>query len=164
MDFYSLTINKPQGDSISMQDFKGKVVLIVNTATQCGLTPQFDGLEKLHQTYKDKGLVVIGTPCNQFGGQEPLTNESMSESCRINHGVTFQLTEKIEVNGSNTHPLFGYLKGQLSTWLGRKIKWNFTKFLVDQNGKPVKRFGPTTKPEKMEAYIAKLLASSENGK
>jgi glutathione peroxidase len=163
MDFYSLTINKPQGDPISMQDFKGKVVLIVNTATQCGLTPQFDGLEKLHQTYKDRGLVVIGTPCNQFGGQEPLTNESMSESCRINHGVTFQLTEKIEVNGSNTHPLFGYLKGQLSAWLGRKIKWNFTKFLVDQNGKPVKRFGPTTKPEKMEAYIAKLLASSENG-
>lgn len=160
MEFYSLAINQPNGDPISMQDFQGKVVLIVNTATKCGLTPQFDGLEKLHQAYKDKGLVVIGTPCNQFGGQEPLSNESMSESCRINHGVTFQLTEKNDVNGSNTHPLFGYLKSKLSTWLGRKIKWNFTKFLVDRNGKPVKRFGPTTKPEKMEAYIAKLLSES----
>jgi len=157
MEFYTLTIKTPQGKLISMSDFKGKIVLIVNTATQCGLTPQFDGLEKLHETYKDKGLVVIGTPCNQFGGQEPLSNEVMSETCRINHGVTFQLTEKIEVNGENTHPLFRFLKGKLSTWLGSKIKWNFTKFLIDQNGKPVKRFSPTTKPEKIEKYIVQYL-------
>ena len=141
-----------------MQDFKGKVVLIVNTATQCGLTPQFDGLEKLHQDYNKEGLVVLGAPCNQFGSQEPLSNDAMTESCRINHGVTFQLTEKIDVNGDNTHPLFIYLKKQLSTWLGSKIKWNFAKFLIDQNGKPVKRFSPTTKPDKIEKYIQKLLS------
>jgi len=160
MEFYTLTIKTPQGKLISMSDFKGKIVLIVNTATQCGLTPQFDGLEKLHETYKEKGLVVIGTPCNQFGEQEPLSNEAMSETCRINHGVTFQLTEKIEVNGQNTHPLFRFLKAQMRTWLGSKIKWNFTKFLIDQNGKPIKRFAPTTKPEKIEKYIIKYLRNS----
>lgn len=158
MDFYTQEINSPSGETIKMNDLKGKVVLIVNTATQCGLTPQFDGLEKLHQTYKDKGLVVIGTPCNQFGGQEPLSNEIMSETCKINHGVTFQLTEKIEVNGSNTHPLYDYLKGELGTLLGKNIKWNFAKFLIDQNGNPVKRFAPTTKPEKIEKHIKTLLS------
>ncbi|MCO4815245.1 MAG: glutathione peroxidase [Flavobacteriales bacterium] len=158
MAFYTQEINTPNGETIKMNDFKGKVVLIVNTATQCGLTPQFDGLEKLHQTYKDQGLVVLGAPCNQFGGQEPLSNETMSETCRINHGVTFQLTEKIDVNGSNTHPLFVYLKRKLGSWLGSKIKWNFTKFLIDQNGKPFKRFAPTTKPETIEKYIQELLS------
>ena len=158
MAFYTQEINTPNGETIKMNDFKGKVVLIVNTATQCGLTPQFDGLEKLHQTYKDQGLVVLGAPCNQFGGQEPLSNETMSETCRINHGVTFQLTEKIDVNGSNTHPLFVYLKRKLGSWLGSKIKWNFTKFLIEQNGKPFKRFAPTTKPETIEKYIQELLS------
>lgn len=158
MTFYEQEINTPSGEKIKMNDFKGKVVLIVNTATQCGLTPQFDGLEKLHQTYKDQGLVVLGAPCNQFGGQEPLSNETMSETCRINHGVTFQLTEKIDVNGSNTHSLFIYLKRKLGSWLGSKIKWNFTKFLIDQNGKPFKRFAPTTKPETIEKYIQELLS------
>jgi len=158
MAFYTQEINTPNGETIKMNDFKGKVVLVVNTATQCGLTPQFDGLEKLHQTYKDQGLVVLGTPCNQFGGQEPLSNDTMSETCRINHGVTFQLTEKIDVNGSKTHPLFIYLKSKLGSWLGSKIKWNFTKFLIDQNGKPFKRFAPTTKPEKIEKYIQELLS------
>ena len=103
-------------------------------------------------------MVVLGAPCNQFGGQEPLSNETMSETCRINHGVTFQLTEKIDVNGSNTHPLFVYLKRKLGSWLGSKIKWNFTKFLIDQNGKPFKRFAPTTKPETIEKYIQELLS------
>ena len=158
MDFYTQEINTPNGETIKMNDFKGKVVLVVNTATQCGLTPQFDGLEKLHQDYKDQGLVILGTPCNQFGGQEPLSNESMSETCKINHGVTFQLTEKINVNGSKTHALFIYLKSKLGSWLGSKIKWNFTKFLIDQNGKPFKRFAPTTKPEKIEKYIQELLS------
>ena len=158
MAFYTQEINTPNGETIKMNDFKGKVVLIVNTATQCGLTPQFDGLEKLHQTCKDQGLVVLGALCNQFGGQEPLSNETMSETCRINHGVTFQLTEKIDVNGSNTHPLFVYLKRKLGSWLGSKIKWNFTKFLIDQNGKPFKRFAPTTKPETIEKYIQELLS------
>jgi len=158
MDFYTQEINTPQGTTIKMNDFKGKVVLIVNTATQCGLTPQFDGLEKLHQAYKDKNLVILGTPCNQFGGQEPLSNETMSETCRINHGVTFQLTEKIDVNGSKTHPLYIYLKSKLGTILGKSIKWNFAKFLIDQSGNPVKRFSPTTKPEKIEKYIKNLLS------
>lgn len=157
MEFYSLNIDTPQGKSISMRDFEGKAVLIVNTATQCGLTPQFDGLEALHQKYKDKGLIVLGAPCNQFGGQEPLSNDEMSETCRINHGVTFQLTEKIDVNGSNTHPLFVFLKRKLGGWFGSKIKWNFTKFLIDPSGKPIKRFGPTTKPESIEKYIQGLL-------
>ena len=158
MDFYTQEIKTPSRETIKMSDLKGKVVLIVNTATQCGLTPQFDGLEKLHQSYKDKGLVVLGTPCNQFGGQEPLSNDAMSETCRINHGVTFQLTEKIDVNGSNTHPLYAYLKGELGTLLGKNIKWNFAKFLIDQDGNPVKRFAPTTKPEKIEKHIQQLLS------
>jgi glutathione peroxidase len=157
MEFYKLKINKPNGDKISMQDYKGKVVLIVNTATQCGLTPQFEGLEKLHQSYKDQGLVILGTPCNQFGGQEPLNNKEMVESCQVNHGVSFQLTEKIKVNGSDTHPLYKYLKSELGSILGSKIKWNFTKFLIDRDGKPFKRYAPTTKPSKIEQDILKLI-------
>lgn len=158
MAFYSQEINTPSGKKISMSDFEGKVVLVVNTATQCGLTPQFEGLEKLHQTYKDQGLVVLGTPCNQFGSQEPLKNEEMIEQCQINHGVTFQLTEKIDVNGKNTHPLFVYLKDQLGSVLGDKIKWNFTKFLIDRNGTPYKRYAPTTEPASIEADIKKLIS------
>jgi len=158
MDFYSLDIRTPAGEKLSMQDYQGKVVLIVNTATKCGLAPQFDGLEKLHLAYKDQGLVIIGTPSNQFKDQEPVKNEDMTEACRINHGVTFQLTEKIDVNGANTHPLIKYLKYELGSLLGSKIKWNFTKFLIDREGKPYKRYAPTTKPMKMEADIKKLLA------
>jgi glutathione peroxidase len=156
-DFYQLSANSPQGRPVEMADYKGKVVLVVNTATQCGLTPQFEGLEKLHQQYKDQGLVILGFPCNQFGSQEPLSNEAMEETCKINHGVTFPLFEKIDVNGPNTHPVFKYLKNRLGGLFGSKIKWNFTKFLLDANGKPVKRFAPITKPEAIEAYIRKLL-------
>ena len=129
MNFYDLKTKKTNGDIINMSDFKGKAVLIINTATKCGLAPQFDGLELLHQNYKDKGLVVLGFPCNQFQNQEPETNDTMTESCRINHGVTFQLTEKIDVNGDKTDPIFKYLKDELGGFLGNKIKWNFTKFL-----------------------------------
>ncbi len=159
MDFYDLDINKPNGDNISMADYKGKVVLIVNTATQCGLTPQFKGLEELHQSYKDQGLVVLGAPCNQFAGQEPLSNEEMTANCEVNHGVTFQLTEKIDVNGKNTHPLFQYLKKNLGHWLfGSKVKWNFSKFLIDRDGKPFKRYAPTTKPDSLKNDIEQLLS------
>ena len=157
MKFYDLSVKTPQGKTIEMSDLKGKAVLIVNTATKCGLAPQFDGLEALHQQYKDKGLVVLGFPCNQFRDQEPETNDSMEESCRINFGVTFQLTEKVEVNGNNTHPVFVYLKNQLGGLFGSRIKWNFTKFLVTPDGKPFKRYAPTTKPEKIEKDIKKLL-------
>jgi glutathione peroxidase len=158
MNFYSLDTKTPQGKAISMSDFEGKVVLVVNTATQCGLAPQFKGLEELHQKYKDKGLVVLGFPCNQFQNQEPETNESMEESCQVGFGVTFQLTEKIDVNGKNTHPVFVYLKDQLPGKLGKKIKWNFTKFLISPDGRPFKRYAPTAKPEVMEKDIISLVS------
>lgn len=156
--FYDLSAKTPSGKEISMDDYQGKVVLIVNTATKCGLAPQFEGLEKLHQTYKDKGLIILGFPCDQFAGQEPETNQSMEETCKVNHGVTFQLTEKCDVNGENTHPVFKYLKNELSGFFGSRIKWNFTKFIVDKEGKPVKRFAPISKPEAMAEYIQKLLS------
>jgi len=156
-DFYQLKVKTPSGQEISMAEFKGKVILIVNTATKCGLAPQFEGLEKLHQEYQDKGLVVLGFPCNQFLSQEPETNDTMVESCQVNFGVTFQLLEKCDVNGPDTHPVFKYLKKKLGGWFGSKIKWNFTKFLVDRNGYPVKRYAPTVKPEAIEGEIIKQL-------
>ena len=157
MNFYDFTVNTPQGTSLKMADYKDKAVLVVNTATKCGLTPQFKGLEALHQRYKDQGLVVLGFPCNQFMGQEPQSNESMVEYCQINHGVSFQLTEKIEVNGRNTHPIYKYLKKRLSGLIGKKIKWNFTKFLITPEGEPFKRYGPTTVPKKLEDDIKEVL-------
>ena len=157
MEFYDLSVNTPQGKTINMADLKGKAVLIVNTATKCGLAPQFDGLEALHQQYKDQGLVVFGFPCNQFRDQEPETNDTMEESCRINFGVTFQLTEKVDVNGEHTHPVFDFLKKKLGGLFGSKVKWNFTKFLITPEGKPFKRYAPTTKPAKIEKDIRKLL-------
>lgn len=157
--FYQLSAKTPAGEVVSMSEFKGKTILIVNTATKCGLAPQFKGLEELHQKYRDKGLVVLGFPCNQFLNQEPETNEAMAESCQINFGVTFQLFEKCDVNGVNTHPVFRFLKKRLSGWFGSKIKWNFTKFLIDKNGNPVKRFAPIVKPKDMEQEILKLVNS-----
>lgn len=157
MKFYDLEINTPQGKTLKMSSFKNKTVLIVNTATKCGLAPQFDELEELHQQYKDKGLVILGFPSNQFLNQEPETNETVEETCRINHGVTFQLTEKIDVNGENTHPVFAWLKEELPGSLGKMIKWNFTKFLITPEGKPYKRYAPTTKPAKIEDDIRKLI-------
>lgn len=156
-EFYNLSANTPSGEKIRMSDYKGKAVLIVNTATQCGLTPQFNGLEELHQKYKDEGLAILGFPCNQFAGQEPLENKEMEETCKLNHGVTFQLTEKVDVNGKNTTPVFKYLKNELGGLLGSRIKWNFTKFLVTPDGKPFKRYAPTTTPDKIEADIKTLL-------
>lgn len=138
--------------------FKGKVVLIVNTATKCGLTPQLVELEKLHQKYKDKNLAIIGFPCNQFANQEPETNDTMVEACKINYGVTFLLSEKIFVNGVNTHPVFSFLKENTQGGLfGKKIKWNFTKFLIFPEGTPVKRYSPTVNPSKIEEDILALL-------
>jgi glutathione peroxidase len=139
-----------------MSEFRGKVVLIVNTATKCGLAPQFRELEELHQKYKDKGLVVIGFPSDQFK-QEPETNETMVKACLINFGVTFLISEKISVNGKDTHPLFVYLKKELPGALGSSIKWNFTKFLVSKEGVPYKRYSPTTKPVEIEGDIINLL-------
>ena len=141
-----------------MEEFKGKTILVVNTASACGLTPQYKGLEKLYQKYKDKGLVVLGFPCNQFGNQESGTSEEIQEFCQVNYGVSFPMFEKIKVNGSSAHPLFKFLKSKLGGGIfGSKIKWNFTKFLINKNGVPKKRFGPTTIPKDLEKHIEKLL-------
>jgi len=155
--FYSFSAKTLQGKARSMADFKGKVVVIVNTASKCGFTPQYAGLEELNRKYSEKGLVILGFPCNQFGSQEPGSSKEISEGCIINYGVSFQMFEKIEVNGPWAHPLYVFLKKQLPGFLGGRIKWNFTKFVIDRNGKPVKRFAPTTKPEKMQEYLLKLL-------
>ena len=157
MTIYDLSFKDTTGREISLGKFKDKVILIVNTATKCGLAPQFEGLEQLHQDYKDKGLVVIGFPCDQFAGQEPETNATMVKVCQLNFGVTFQLSEKIDVNGPNTHPIFNYLKDHSKSAIGKEIKWNFTKFLVSRDGRTIKRYAPTTKPEAMRQSIEKLL-------
>ena len=157
MQFYDLSAKTPQQQEIPMKNFEGKAVLVVNTATQCGLTPQFKGLEKLHQKYKDEGLVVLGFPCNQFMNQEPETNETMEQVCELNHGVTFQLTEKTKVNGRDAHPIFKYLKSALPGTLTNGIKWNFTKFLIKPDGEPYKRYAPQTVPRDIEKDIVEVL-------
>jgi glutathione peroxidase len=157
-EFYQLSANDPQGRAVSLADYKGKTLLIVNTATKCGLAPQFEGLESLYQSYRSRGFVVLGFPCNQFSQQEPEPNETMEQTCQLNFGVTFPLFEKIDVNGPGTHPLFKFLKSKLGGLFGRRIKWNFTKFLVSAEGKPLKRWGPVTKPAAIEPYLKKVLA------
>lgn len=156
-NIYDYTAKTPAGENLPMSAYTGKAILIVNTATKCGLAPQFRELEELHQKYKDKGLVILGFPSNQFSNQEPVQNENMEESCAINFGVSFQLTEKIRVNGDKTDPIFKYLKDQLPGKPGKKIKWNFTKFLISPDGLPVKRYAPTTKPGSIEQDIVNLL-------
>lgn len=156
--FYDFKAKNLQGKDIGMDTFKGKIVLVVNTASKCGLTPQFEGLEKLYQKHKDKDFVILGFPCNQFANQEPGDEKSISEGCLINYGVSFPMFSKIDVNGLNAHPLYKYLKKELKGIFGNGIKWNFTKFLIDRNGKPFKRFAPITKPEKIDRYVAKLLS------
>ena len=146
-----------KGKELDFAQFEGKVLMIVNTASKCGFTPQYDGLEALNKKYKDQGLVIIGFPCDQFGHQEPGTNEEIAEFCRLNHGVTFQLMSKIEVNGKNAHPIYEYLKGAAKGTFGNAIKWNFTKFLISRDGQTVKRYAPTVKPEDMEKDIVELL-------
>ncbi|CAM4270102.1 glutathione peroxidase [Pseudoalteromonas ostreae] len=159
-DFYQLSASNLQGQRIDFSDFAGKVVLIVNTASQCGFTPQYEGLQQLHATYADQGLVIIGFPCNQFGKQEPGGAKEIAQGCLINYGVDFVMMNKIDVNGKNAHPVFRHLKSALPGFLTRKIKWNFTKFLVGRDGEAIKRFAPFTKPQKIEGAIIKALKSS----
>lgn len=155
---YNFSANRLNGQKTNLSEYKGKTIVVVNTASKCGLTPQYQGLEKLYNEYKNDGLVVLGFPCNQFGSQEKGSSEDIKEFCQVNYGVSFPMFEKIEVNGKNAHPVYKYLKSQLSGGLlGSAIKWNFTKFVIDKNGKPLKRFAPTTKPEKMEDFIKKIL-------
>lgn len=156
-EFYSLNANSLRGEAIAFDQYKGKVVLVVNVASKCGLTPQYEGLEALYQKYKDQGLVILGFPCNQFGAQEPGGVSEIEQTCRINYGVTFQMFEKIEVNGGGAHPVYKYLKKALPGLLGNGIKWNFTKFLIGADGKPLKRFAPTTAPKDLDGDIRKAL-------
>jgi glutathione peroxidase len=143
----------------SMSDYKGKVVLVVNTASKWGFTPQFKGLEALHQKYESQGLEVIGFPCNQFKEQDPGSHEEIKSFCEINYGVTFEIFQKIDVKGDNQHPLYKFLTNEKPGLLGKDIKWNFTKFLIDRDGKVVKRFASTVTPEKMDKQIQALLWS-----
>ena len=175
-DFKALT---GKGAELSFNEFEGKVLMIVNTASKCGFTPQYDGLEALYQKYKDQGFTIVGFPCDQFAHQEPGTDAEIEEFCRVNHGVTFQLMKKIDVNGAQAHPIFEYLKSQAPTeeYKGLKakaaqklfksisksvekesdIKWNFTKFVISRDGTVIKRYAPTTTPEQMEKDIQALL-------
>ena len=168
-----------RGAEVDFAQYEGKVLMIVNTASKCGFTPQYDGLEELYQKYKDQGFVIVGFPCDQFAGQEPGSNEQIEEFCRINHGVTFQLMAKTEVNGANAEPIFEYLKEQapVEEYKGLKakaasklfktisksvekdsdIKWNFTKFLISRNGSVIKRYAPTTEPKDIEKDIQEML-------
>ncbi|USD43621.1 glutathione peroxidase [Vibrio sp. SCSIO 43135] len=157
-EFHQLSMTTLQGQPLDFSQFEGKAVLVVNTASQCGLTPQYEGLQKLHQQYSEQGLVILGCPCNQFGNQEPGSASEIQGGCLINYGVDFTISEKIEVNGEGSHPVFKYLKQQLPGVLGSRIKWNFTKFLIGKDGQPIKRFAPTTKPDALEKHIQKALA------
>ena len=153
-DFKALTSN---GKELDFDQFRGKVLLIVNTASKCGFTPQFAGLEELNQRYKDKGLVVIGFPCNQFASQDPGNDEEISNFCQINYGVTFQMMKKIDVNGKNADPIFQFLKDRSKNIFSDDIKWNFTKFLVASDGITVRRYAPTVKPNRMRKDIEEML-------
>lgn len=155
---YDQNVNRLNGDSSDLSEYKGQVLLIVNTASECGFTPQYEGLESLYQQYKDKGFSVLGFPCNQFGKQEPGSNDEIANFCSTRFSVSFPLFEKVDVNGDNAHPLFQHLKKQAPGILGsQSIKWNFTKFLVDSSGNAVKRFAPKDKPTSLEKSIEQLL-------
>lgn len=154
---YDYTVKDVQGNTVSLSEFKGKVLLVVNTATGCGFTPQYDGLQALYEKYNNKGFEVLDFPCNQFAGQAPGTSEEILTHCTGKFGLTFKMFDKVDVNGDNEAPLFTYLKDQKGGLLGKGIKWNFTKFLVDQDGTVLKRYAPKDTPEKIEKDIAKLL-------
>jgi len=159
MSIYELKAVKMNGKEVSLEDYKGKVMLIVNTASKCGFTPQFEGLEMLNKKYKDEGLAVLGFPCNQFAGQDPADNEKINEVCRLNYGVSFDMFQKVKVNGKEAHPVFQFMKKAAPGGLGGRIKWNFTKFLVNRDGTVIERFEPSVKPEDMESRINEMLKS-----
>lgn len=155
---YAFSARTNSGTDLSLKSFEGKALLVVNTASKCGFTPQYKGLEQLYEKYKDKGLVVLGFPCDQFAHQEPGSDAEIASFCQLNFGVSFPLMSKVEVNGPGTHPVFAFLKGKAPSSLGKAIKWNFTKFLVGRDGISVTRFAPTTEPEALEKDIEAALA------
>jgi len=155
---YDIEVKDIHGETFTLERYRGKVLLIVNVASKCGFTPQYAGLEELYDKYKDQGLVILGFPCNQFGGQEPGTEKEIQTFCRLNYGVSFPLFSKIEVNGPGSHPLYTFLKAAKPGILGSEaIKWNFTKFLVDREGRVVDRFDSAKKPQSLEKPIESLL-------
>lgn len=155
---YDFTVKLNNGDTLALETLRGKVLVLFNTASRCGFTPQYEGLEKLWQQYRDKDVVLIGFPCNQFGGQEPGSDAEIAQFCDLNYHVTFPMSVKVDVNGSNEDPLFRYLKSEARGVLGTKgIKWNFTKFVIDKEGVVRHRFAPTTKPEELEKALLPLL-------
>ncbi len=156
--FYDFTAKKNDGSETKMSEYAGKVVLVVNTASRCGFTYQYEGLEKLYKKYRDKGFEILAFPCNQFINQEPGDDREIASFCKLTYDTSFPLFAKIDVNGKNRHPLFGFLTDRLRGFLRtRAVKWNFTKFLIDRDGNPVARFTPTVKPEKLEKHIERLL-------
>lgn len=156
---YDFSCATTSGKKKSLSDYQGKVLLVVNTASKCGFTPQFEGLEELHKKHHESGLQILGFPCNQFGKQDPGSNDEIQEFCQLNYGVSFPMFGKIEVNGTGTDPLFKHLKKEAPGTLGTQgIKWNFTKFLIDSEGNVVKRYAPTVKPKDIEKDILKILA------
>lgn len=157
MSVYDYVVKNAKGEEQKLSEYQGKVALIVNTATGCGFTPQYKGLEELYDKYKDQGFVILDFPCNQFGNQAPGSQKEISEFCQLTYGVSFPQFLKIDVNGDNEDPLYTYLKSKKGGAFGKKIKWNFTKFLIDQNGEVVARFSPTTEPSKIEDQIKSLL-------
>ncbi|MCQ4086746.1 glutathione peroxidase [Saccharibacillus sp. JS10] len=158
MSVYEYEARTSKGTEVKLSDYQGKVVLIVNTASKCGFTPQFQGLQELYDKYHDRGLEILGFPSNQFKEQDPGSNEEILEFCQLNYGVQFPMFEKVDVKGENAHPLFRYLSDEAPGLMGSKsVKWNFTKFLIDKEGKPVKRFAPQTSPDQLEKDIEKLL-------
>ena len=154
-DFKAIQNN---GSELDFADYKGKVLMVVNTASKCGFTPQYKGLEALYQKYKDQGLVILGFPCDQFAHQEPGDDEQIAQFCEINFGVTFPLMKKIDVNGANADPVFKFLKSKTRGLLGSSVKWNFTKFLISRDGSRIERFAPVTTPESLDKKIADWLA------
>ncbi|SFS01137.1 glutathione peroxidase [Anaeromicropila populeti] len=157
MSIYDYQVKDAEGKVVSLADYKEKLLLVVNTATGCGFTPQYEGLQKLYDKYQQKGLEILDFPCNQFGHQAPGTEKEIVGFCQLNYGVTFKQFAKVEVNGKNEDPLFTFLKKEQGGILGAKIKWNFTKFLINQRGEVVKRYAPAEKPENIEKDIIELL-------
>ena len=158
MGLYDFSAKLNNGRSKKLKDYKGKVLLIVNTASKCGFTPQYEGLQSLYTKYQERGFEVLGFPCDQFGHQEPGSDDEIKSFCQVNYGVNFPLFSKIEVNGEDAHPLFKFLKSEKGGLLGDSIKWNFTKFLVDKKGNVIERYAPTTTPTAIGAQVEKVLA------
>ena len=156
---YDLEFTENRGNLVSLADYSGKPILIVNTASKCGFTPQYEGLQKLNEEFREQGLIVLGFPCDQFAHQEPGNDQEIDEFCKVNFGVDFPLSQKVNVNGKNAHPVFKFLKENSKSLLGGTVKWNFTKFLISPDGKSIKRYSPNTTPENIRTDVLEILPS-----